>query len=69
MKRACCHYLSMNVSACFVFLQSRLFEVSVPTKLCVSDRVGLLAFHLALVNNPQDAFVVLAFASILYHGD
>ncbi|GMN28742.1 hypothetical protein TIFTF001_002147 [Ficus carica] len=31
--------------------------------------VGLLAFHLALVNNPQDAFVVLAFASILYHGE
>ncbi|EXC35254.1 Poly(A) polymerase [Morus notabilis] len=31
--------------------------------------VGLLAFHLALVNNPQDPFVVLAFASIFYHGD
>lgn len=28
-----------------------------------------MAFHLALVNNPQDAFVVLAFASILYHGE
>ncbi|XP_062102754.1 uncharacterized protein LOC133812929 [Humulus lupulus] len=31
--------------------------------------VGLLAFHLALVNNPQDALVVLTFASILYHGE
>ncbi|XP_068304942.1 uncharacterized protein [Pyrus communis] len=29
--------------------------------------VGLLAFHLALVNNPQDALVVLTFASVLYH--
>ena len=28
-----------------------------------------MAFHLALVNNPQDTFVVLAFASILYHGE
>lgn len=31
--------------------------------------IGLLAFHLALVNNPQDALVVWAFASVLYHGD
>ncbi|PON50006.1 Poly A polymerase, partial [Parasponia andersonii] len=31
--------------------------------------VGLLGFHLALANNPQDALVVLAFASILYHGE
>ncbi|KAJ9172580.1 hypothetical protein P3X46_015797 [Hevea brasiliensis] len=30
--------------------------------------VGLLAFHLALVTNPQDAFVVWVFASVLYHG-
>ncbi|KAI8031148.1 Poly(A) polymerase I [Camellia lanceoleosa] len=29
--------------------------------------VGLLAFHLALVNNPQDALVVWTFASVLYH--
>ncbi|KAM7523979.1 hypothetical protein LguiA_013881 [Lonicera macranthoides] len=29
--------------------------------------VGLLAFHLALVNNPQHPLVVLAFASVLYH--
>ncbi|KAM1062473.1 hypothetical protein EV2_027554 [Malus domestica] len=29
--------------------------------------VGLFAFHLALVNNPQDALVVLTFASVLYH--
>ena len=35
----------------------------------VCYRIGLLAFHLALVNNPQDAFVVWALASILYHGD
>ncbi|XP_022740902.1 uncharacterized protein LOC111292673 [Durio zibethinus] len=30
--------------------------------------VGLLMFHLALVNNPQDALVVWTFASVLYHG-
>ncbi|KAH1224109.1 Poly(A) polymerase I [Glycine max] len=30
---------------------------------------GLEAFHLALVNNPQDALVVWAFASVLYHGE
>ncbi|XP_052197608.1 uncharacterized protein LOC127804705 isoform X2 [Diospyros lotus] len=29
--------------------------------------VGLLAFHLALVNNPQNALVVWTFASVLYH--
>lgn len=32
------------------------------------DRVGLLAFHLALVINPQDALVLWTFASVLYHG-
>ncbi|KAE8701257.1 putative plant ubiquilin [Hibiscus syriacus] len=31
--------------------------------------VGLLMFHLALVNNPQDALVVWTFASVLYHGN
>ncbi|XP_030975395.1 uncharacterized protein LOC115995101 isoform X2 [Quercus lobata] len=31
--------------------------------------VGLLAFHLALVNNPQEAIVIWAFASALYHGN
>lgn len=29
----------------------------------------MLAFHQALVNNPQDALVVWAFASVLYHGE
>ncbi|XP_054809791.1 uncharacterized protein LOC129311486 [Prosopis cineraria] len=45
-------------------------------KLVACDRpsvctiwVGLLAFHLALVNNPQDALVVWALASVLYHGE
>lgn len=33
------------------------------------DRIGLLAFHLALVNNPQEALVIQAFASALYHGN
>lgn len=32
-------------------------------------RIGLLVFHIALVKNPQDALVVVAFASILYHGE
>ncbi|KAJ8567704.1 hypothetical protein K7X08_019912 [Anisodus acutangulus] len=31
--------------------------------------VALLAFHLALITDPQEAFVVLTFASALYHGD
>ncbi|KAJ0039840.1 hypothetical protein Pint_28670 [Pistacia integerrima] len=30
--------------------------------------VGLLAFHQALVSNPQDAFVIWVFASVLYNG-
>ncbi|KAJ8764096.1 hypothetical protein K2173_005000 [Erythroxylum novogranatense] len=30
--------------------------------------VGLLAFHQALAINPQDALVIWAFASVLYHG-
>ncbi|XP_021727545.1 uncharacterized protein LOC110694689 [Chenopodium quinoa] len=30
--------------------------------------VSLLVFHLALVNNPQEAFVVWTFSSLLYHG-
>ncbi|KAK4261672.1 hypothetical protein QN277_004635 [Acacia crassicarpa] len=44
-------------------------------KLVACDRpsactawIGLLAIHLALVNNPQDALVVWALASVLYHG-
>ncbi|MBA0732888.1 hypothetical protein Gogos_016950 [Gossypium gossypioides] len=31
--------------------------------------VGLLMFHLALVNNPQDALVIWTFASVLYNGN
>ncbi|CAJ1930642.1 unnamed protein product [Sphenostylis stenocarpa] len=31
--------------------------------------IGLLAFHMALVKDPQDAVVVWAFASVLYHGE
>ncbi|XVF62281.1 hypothetical protein PTKIN_Ptkin08bG0204900 [Pterospermum kingtungense] len=30
--------------------------------------IALLMFHHALVNNPQDAIIVLTFASLLYHG-
>ncbi|XP_038722137.1 uncharacterized protein LOC120014292 isoform X2 [Tripterygium wilfordii] len=44
-------------------------------KLVTCDRpcdcrlwVGLLAFHLALVINPQNSFVIWVFASVLYHG-
>lgn len=32
------------------------------------DRIGLLAFHLALVNYPQNTLVIWTFASILYLG-
>lgn len=35
---------------------------------CAFDRVAILTFHLALINNPQQALVVLSFASLLYHG-
>ncbi|KAG2376265.1 uncharacterized protein HKW66_Vig0155810 [Vigna angularis] len=45
-------------------------------KLLACDRpcdctlwIGLLAFHLALVNDPQDAVVVWTFASVLHHGE
>ncbi|XP_059439176.1 uncharacterized protein LOC132171793 [Corylus avellana] len=45
-------------------------------KLVTCDRpsscilwIGLLAFHLALVNNPQEALVIWAFASTLYYGN
>ncbi|XP_014521176.1 uncharacterized protein LOC106777878 isoform X1 [Vigna radiata var. radiata] len=45
-------------------------------KLLACDRpcectlwIGLLAFHLALVNDPQDAIVVWTFASVLHHGE
>ncbi|XP_049382349.1 uncharacterized protein LOC125846786 isoform X2 [Solanum stenotomum] len=31
--------------------------------------VALLAFHLALITDPKGAFVVLTFASVLYHGN
>lgn len=37
--------------------------------VCICYRIGLLAFHMALVNSPQDALVVWAFASVLYHGE
>ncbi|KAF5195617.1 Poly a polymerase, partial [Thalictrum thalictroides] len=33
-----------------------------------SPRIGVLAFHLALVNNPQEALTIWAFSSVLYHG-
>ncbi|KAL4577764.1 hypothetical protein LXL04_013877 [Taraxacum kok-saghyz] len=43
-------------------------------KLVACDRpsgsplwIGVLAFHLALVKNPQHPFVILTFASVLYH--
>ncbi|RDY14224.1 pcnB, partial [Mucuna pruriens] len=36
--------------------------------IALYGEIGLLAFHLALVNGPQDALVVWAFASVLYHG-
>ncbi|KAF3627983.1 putative G2/mitotic-specific cyclin-1-like [Capsicum annuum] len=35
----------------------------------VHDRVALLAFHMALITDPQHAFVILTFASVLYHAN
>ncbi|KAJ0040170.1 hypothetical protein Pint_28687 [Pistacia integerrima] len=34
----------------------------------ITGTAGLLPFHPALVCNPQDAFVIWIFASVLYHG-
>ncbi|XP_043711263.1 uncharacterized protein LOC122660147 isoform X1 [Telopea speciosissima] len=55
-----------------VMLMKLFFNVD---KLLACDRpsdcslwIGLLAFHLALVDKPQDALVVWAFCSVLYHG-
>ncbi|KAK8916268.1 hypothetical protein KSP39_PZI022763 [Platanthera zijinensis] len=46
------------------------FRCSKSTSLspAAPPRLGLLAFHLALVDNPQDALVIWTFSSILYHG-
>lgn len=52
-----------------LYSHSRLSKMSVLICFCLWNRIGLLAFHIALVNNPQDALVVVAFASILYHGE
>lgn len=43
--------------------------MAVMIKFLFLDRIAILAFHIALVNNPQDALVIVAFASILYHGE
>ncbi|RZB78937.1 Poly(A) polymerase I, partial [Glycine soja] len=45
----------------------QLWQIETTNK--VSQERRLEAFHLALVNNPQDALVVWAFASVLYHGE
>ena len=55
-------FLSLNISLSHGFLSEMQFCFS------LWNRVGLLVFHLALVNNPQEAFVVWAFASVLYYG-
>ena len=57
----------MDVVCEFIFSKWRVFVI--PLYICICYRVGLLAFHLTLVNNPQDALVVWAFASVLYHGE
>ncbi|XP_011022149.1 PREDICTED: uncharacterized protein LOC105124023 [Populus euphratica] len=67
------HEQADEVSAqCSTMLMKLLSSLD---KMVSSDRpcdcslwVGLLAFHQALVLNPQDAFVIWAFASILYCG-
>ncbi|PKU87124.1 hypothetical protein MA16_Dca006532 [Dendrobium catenatum] len=59
-------------SQCCFLLQDLLMNAD---KLLRADRpcscdlwLGLLAFHLALVQNPQDSLVIWTFSSILYHG-
>lgn len=44
----------------------RLVSCERPSHGCLW--VAILTFHVALVNNPQQALVVLTFASLLYHG-
>ncbi|KAF8410308.1 hypothetical protein HHK36_002834 [Tetracentron sinense] len=60
------------------FVRSRHFapiQEDMPSNHFVRSRqfapalVGLLAFHLALVNNAQDALVIWTFSSVLYHGN
>ncbi|XVE87528.1 hypothetical protein DITRI_Ditri18aG0125000 [Diplodiscus trichospermus] len=66
-------YINQQISAKNSMMLMKLFFNM--DKLVSCDRpadshlwVGLLMFHLALVNNPQDAHVVWTFASVLYHG-
>ncbi|KVI08731.1 Poly A polymerase, head domain-containing protein, partial [Cynara cardunculus var. scolymus] len=46
----------------------RILEMLLPLQV-IHDQIGLLAFHQALLDKPQDPFVVLNFASVLYHQD
>ncbi|XP_065856320.1 uncharacterized protein [Euphorbia lathyris] len=66
------HQFRKTSSLGSVMLMKLFFNLD---KLVTCDRpchcnlwLGLLAFHQALVNNPQDAFVVWVFASVLCHG-
>ncbi|KAM7261103.1 hypothetical protein ACFE04_026578 [Oxalis oulophora] len=65
-------YVTSNMLMYHSIWQKLFFHLD---KLVSCDRpsdcnmwVGLLAFHMALVKNPQDELVLRAFASILYHG-
>ncbi|XP_038904059.1 uncharacterized protein LOC120090455 [Benincasa hispida] len=49
------------------FNLDKLFSCDCPSDCNIW--VALLAFHMALVNNPQNSLIVLAFAATLYHGD
>lgn len=55
------------IYACIIFpgAASNHFSFS----LCALDRVAIFAVHLALINSPQQALVVLTFASVLFHGN
>ncbi|KAK3005925.1 hypothetical protein RJ639_017798, partial [Escallonia herrerae] len=54
--------------AAYLAQQSNDSDQSSTMLMHMGPVVGLLAFHLALVNYPQQRLVVLAFASVLYHG-
>lgn len=52
---------------CVVSLLLPSLSCELMSWFCFWNRIALLAFHIALVRNPQEAIVLHAFASLLYH--
>ncbi|RVW32916.1 hypothetical protein CK203_088076 [Vitis vinifera] len=65
------HYVDLPVQdSCLPsgFLAARCGKHKLCSVTGKTTWVGLLAFHMALVNKPQDASVVWTLSSVLYHG-